>query len=94
MSRRRDIWRAVNGVVDRAGIHDELRRIAAPTLILVGDEDVATPRPKADRIAAAIAGSRLVTIPRAGHSSPVEEPEAVTAAIKQFLQELPASRSA
>jgi len=90
MSRRRDIWRAVNGVVDRAGIHDELARITAPTLVAVGDEDVATPRPKAERIAGAIVGARLVTIPRAGHSSPVEEPAAVTAAIESFLQALPA----
>ena len=85
MSRRRDIWRAVNGVIDRAGIHDELTRIVAPTLILVGDEDVATPPAKAERIAGAIAGSRLVRIPRAGHSSTVEEPVAVTAAIESFL---------
>src|SRR5687767_2711365 len=47
MTRRRDIWRAVNGVIDRAGIHDELSRITTPTVILVGDEDVATPRTKA-----------------------------------------------
>lgn len=85
MSRRRDIWRAVNGVVDRAGVHDELARITAPTLVIVGDEDVATTRPKSERIAAAIRGAKLVVIPRAGHSSTVEEPAAVTAAIDQFL---------
>jgi hypothetical protein len=39
MSRRRDIWRAINGVV----IHDELARITAPTLVVVGEKDVATP---------------------------------------------------
>jgi 3-oxoadipate enol-lactonase len=88
MSRRRDIWRAVNGVIDRAGIHSELSRITAPTLIAVGDEDVATPRPKAERIASAIAGAKLVTIPRAGHSSPVEEPALVTAALEEFLAPL------
>jgi 3-oxoadipate enol-lactonase len=92
MARRRDIWRAVNGVVDRAGIHDELARITAPTLVVVGEEDVATPRPKAERIAGAIRGATLVTIPRAGHSSTVEEPALVTAAIEQFLQALPATR--
>ena len=27
MMQRRDIWRAVNGVIDRAGIADELSRI-------------------------------------------------------------------
>jgi len=94
MSRRRDIWRAVNGVIDRAGIHSELSRITAPTLVVVGDEDVATPLAKAEKIAGAIAGAKLVTIPRAGHSSPVEEPAAVTAAIEAFLVALPARQLA
>ena len=86
MTRRRDIWRAVNGVIDRAGIAaSELASIRVPTLVLVGEEDVATPHAKAQQIAAAIAGARLVTIPRAGHSSTVEEPAAVTAAITTFL---------
>ena len=91
MSRRSDIWRAVNGVVDRAGIHHELARITAPALVVVGEEDVATPRHKAERIVGAIAGAKLVTIPRAGHSSSVEEPQLVTAAIEAFLQALPAN---
>jgi len=91
MARRRDIWRAVNGVIDRSAIHGELPRITAPTLILVGDEDVATPHTKAERIAAAIPGARLVTIPHAGHSSPVEEPARVTAEIEQFLRALPSA---
>lgn len=93
MSRRRDIWRAVNGVIDRAGIHDELSRVVAPTVILVGEEDVATPPAKAERIASAIAGSRVVRIPRAGHSSTVEEPAAVTAAIESFLLALRPSQA-
>lgn len=86
MTRRNDIWRAVNGVIDRAGIHDELARIAAPTLVVVGEEDLATPRAKAERIVSAISGSVLVVVPRAGHSSAVEEPAAVTAAIEHFLK--------
>jgi len=86
MSRRRDVWKAVNGVIDRAGMTaNELAGIRARTLILVGDEDVATPRARADRMAAAIAGAQVVTIPRAGHSSSVEEPAAVTRAIESFL---------
>lgn len=92
MSRRRDIWRAVNGVIDRAPVHGELGRITAPTLVIAGEEDVATPLEKAERIAAAIGGARLVRIPRAGHSSTVEEPGAVTAAIEEFLGALPRDR--
>lgn len=83
---RRSIWRAVNGVIRRAAIAPELGRIVAPTLVIVGAEDVATVPAKAQRIAAAIANARLVVIPRAGHSSSVEEPLAVTAAIRGFLQ--------
>jgi 3-oxoadipate enol-lactonase len=86
MTRRRDVWKAVNGVIDRAGIAEsELRQIKAPTLVVVGDEDVATPLAKAQQIVATIAGASLVRIPRAGHSSTLEEPAAVTAAIEAFL---------
>jgi pimeloyl-ACP methyl ester carboxylesterase len=87
MSRRRDVWKAVNGVIDRAGIAEsELVKITAPTLVVVGDEDVATPHTKAQQIVAAVRGARLATIPRAGHSSTVEEPVAVTNAIESFLR--------
>ncbi len=84
---RKDIWKAVNGVIDRAAMTSELARIQAPTLIAVGDEDVATVPAKSERLLAAIAGSRLVRIPRAGHSSSVEEPRAVTEALTSFLEE-------
>jgi 3-oxoadipate enol-lactonase len=85
---RRSIWRAVNGVLERSGVHDDLGKIATPTLVIVGDEDVATVPAKAKRIAQAIAGAQLVIIPRAGHSSTVEQPAAVTAAIAKFLDEV------
>ena len=89
MTRRRDIWRAVNGVIDRAGIHSELDRVRVPTLVVVGEEDQATPIPKAEKLVRAIAGAALVLIPRAGHSSPVEEPLAVTSALTSFLSSIP-----
>lgn len=88
MSRRKDIWRAVNGVIDRAGIHCELSRISAPTLVVVGDEDVATTPAKAERIVSAIRGATLARIPHAGHSSTVEQPAAVTGVIEAFLTTL------
>lgn len=81
------ITRAVHGVIDRKGIYDEIASITAPTLIMVGEEDVATVPAKAERIAARIPGANLLRIPRAGHSSSIEEPAAVTAAIESFLSE-------
>lgn len=86
MTRRRDIWRAVNGVIDRAPMAaDELAKIRVPTLVVVGDEDLATPRAKAERMTAAIAGARLEVVPRAGHSSTVEQPAAVNRILEAFL---------
>jgi pimeloyl-ACP methyl ester carboxylesterase len=85
---RRSIHRSVTGVIERSGVADELSSIALPTLILVGEEDVATPPPKAERIHAAIRGSRLVKLPRAGHSSTIENPAAVNAALGDFLSSL------
>ncbi|HEY4178243.1 MAG TPA: alpha/beta fold hydrolase [Kofleriaceae bacterium] len=95
MIARKDAWRAANGVIDRAGIAIELPRINTPALVIVGDEDVATTPAKAQRLVAAIRGAKLVTIPRAGHSSSVEQPDAVTSAIDQFLGSIrtPARRS-
>jgi len=85
---RRSIWRAVNGVIDRDGVHDELARIHCPVLVLVGDQDVATVPAKAERIHAAIPQSRLVRIAKAGHSSSVEQPTAVNTALDAFLGSL------
>jgi 3-oxoadipate enol-lactonase len=81
------ITRAVKGVIDRAGVYDHLDKIAIPTLILVGDQDVATVPAVAERMHARIRGSTLVTISGAGHTSTVEEPDAVNAALKEFLDQ-------
>ena len=87
MTRRRDVWKAVNGVIDRAPIPRwELSQIRAPTLVIVVDEDVATRIEKAEAIVAAIGGATLAVVPRAGHSSTVEEPAEVTRCIQTFLE--------
>jgi 3-oxoadipate enol-lactonase len=88
LSNRRSIWRAVNGAMSREGVYDKLSRITTPTLVVVGEEDIATVPAMAERIAGAIRGSKLVRIPHAGHSAPVEEPDAVTSAIEEFIAEL------
>jgi len=80
--------RAVTGVIDREGVFDQLGAITTPTLLLVGEEDVAAPPEKSERMHHAISGSKLVRIPRAGHSSTLEEPEAVNAAIIEFLESI------
>jgi pimeloyl-ACP methyl ester carboxylesterase len=79
------ITRAVTGVITRDGVTDQLGQIETPTLIIVGDQDVATVPAKAERMHTGIPNSKLVVIPGAGHTSTVEEPVAVTAAMEEFL---------
>ncbi len=59
-----------------------------PTLILVGELDEPTPPARAQAMAEAIPGARLVVIPRVGHLSPVEGADQVTQALRQFLRSL------
>lgn len=82
---RLGITRAVRGVIEREGVYEELKDISLPTLIIVGDQDVATVPAKAERMHSQIRDSKLVVIPGAGHTSTVEEPIAVNAAIEEFL---------
>ena len=82
---KRSIVRAVYGVTNRKGVEAELPNIKCPTLIIVGDQDVATVPDKARFINSKIIGSQLVIIPGAGHSSSVEEPDAINLAVDAFL---------
>ena len=72
-------------VIGRRGVADQLALIRTPTLILVGVEDVATRPEQSERMHRAIPGSELAVLSRAGHSAPIEEPEAVTAELVRFL---------
>ncbi len=80
--------RALRGVLNRQGVYGELASIKIPTLVMVGDQDVATVPAKSERIHNRIAGSKLITIPGAGHSPSIEEPDFINQSIGQFLQSL------
>jgi pimeloyl-ACP methyl ester carboxylesterase len=84
-SDRTGIFRAARGVIDRQGCEDLLECIAVPTLILVGDDDTATPPEKSRFLHEHIRGSRMEIIPAGGHSLSVEEPEAVNEALQRFF---------
>ena len=65
---------------------DLLPTITCPTLVIVGEDDQATPVPESQYIAQGIPGATLVTIPQAGHLSNVEQPATFNQALKSFLQ--------
>lgn len=83
---------AASMLLKRQGVADQLHRIQTPTLVIAGAEDVAFAPEQVKRTAAGIPGAEFVCIPRAGHSSTVERPEAVTQAITGFLERVGAPR--
>jgi pimeloyl-ACP methyl ester carboxylesterase len=83
---KKSITGPVEGVIFRKGVEDELAKITCPTLIIVGDEDVATKPEKAKFIQMAISGARLHVIPGAGHSSCIEKPEVVNQLLSEWLK--------
>jgi 3-oxoadipate enol-lactonase len=65
-----------------------LPKIAVPTLVICGSDDIVTP-PEASRLMAReIPGARLVEIDGAGHLSNLEQKEAFNAAVVDFLATL------
>jgi len=79
----------VNGFIGCAGalanydLRPGLPGIKAPTLLIVGTKDATVPGIKA--INAAIPGSKVVELEGAGHLSNLEQPDAFTRALQQFL---------
>ncbi len=73
------------GIVLRPDVRAELGDIRAPTLIIAGAADASLPPRFSREMHALIAGSQLVELPGAGHSSPMEDPDGVTRALRDFL---------
>lgn len=80
--------RAVRGVFEREGVYEQIGRIKTPALIIIGDQDTATVPVHSERMHARIEGSKLVYVKGAGHSSTIEEPGQVNAAVEEFLEDL------
>lgn len=63
-----------------------LARIACPTLVITGELDGPTPPADGKLMAERIPGARLEIIPKAGHLSNLEQPEAFNRALLDFLE--------
>jgi pimeloyl-ACP methyl ester carboxylesterase len=72
-------------ITKRIDSRPHLADIRVLTLVLVGDRDPLTPPDRAKEIAEAVPGARLVVIPDCGHASTLEQPEAVSAALTEWL---------
>jgi len=73
---------------------NELQAITAPTLVIVGSQDVLTPMGDSEELVERIPNARLVVLPGAAHGLMVESPIAYNAAVMEFLAEVSAETDA
>ena len=70
---------------DQADITEEVKGIEMPTLIICGMDDRLTPPEYSVYLNRAIRGSKVVSVPDAGHMVTLEKPEEVNRAIEAFV---------
>ena len=78
--------RQEEAIIGRPDSRRHLPNIACPTLVLCGREDALTPLPLHEEMASLIPCSRLRVVEKCGHLSTLERPEAVTAALREWLE--------
>ena len=79
---------AQRGMARREDVRSRLKEIAVPVLALVGASDAISPPAEMREIAAALPQATFVEIPNSGHSTPLENPAAVSEAIARFAREV------
>jgi pimeloyl-ACP methyl ester carboxylesterase len=79
--------RQQTAIMRRADSRPLLAAVPCPTLVVVGEQDVLTPPERAAEMAAAIPNARQVVLPDCGHLSTLEQPDAVTRALVNFMEE-------
>lgn len=79
------VWRGLDCIMRRPDRLEALRAVRVPTLVVVGEHDVAQPPEESARLARAIPGARLEIVRGAGHLTAVERPREVSALLGDFL---------
>jgi len=79
-------YAAVCNMLGAFDLRDKLAAIAAPTRVVVGEEDYATPPAMAQALHSAIKGSTYLLLPKARHLTPLERPDEVTREILATLE--------
>jgi 3-oxoadipate enol-lactonase len=80
-----DGYAACCGAIERMDLRPLLARIAVPTLVVSGSDDLSTPPEKQAAIAAAVPGARHEVVAPAAHVAAVEQADAVNRLIEEHL---------
>jgi len=73
--------------IGRMDLRPVIGQISAPTLVIAGANDPATPVPMAEEIRSEIPGAEMIVLPRAAHLLAVEQAEKVAAYLVSFLDQ-------
>ncbi|CAO3445893.1 alpha/beta fold hydrolase [Azospirillum largimobile] len=77
--------REQEAIINRPDSRPGLAAIRCPTLVVCGRQDALTPPALHEEMADAIPGARLVLVEDCGHLSAMEQPQAVTALMRDWL---------
>jgi 3-oxoadipate enol-lactonase len=66
-------------------LRPDMKTVAVPTEIIVGEEDYATPPDMARALNEQIAGSHLTIVPKARHLTPIEIPDQIAAMLETVI---------
>jgi pimeloyl-ACP methyl ester carboxylesterase len=75
----------MTAIMNRRDSRGMLHDIRTPTLVVCGRQDQGTPLAASEEITAGIPGARLAVIEDCGHLSTIEQPQAVTALLRDWL---------
>jgi pimeloyl-ACP methyl ester carboxylesterase len=77
--------RQQRAIMHRPDSRPDLPFFAAPSMVVVGEQDALTPPELAEEMAGLIPGAVLHRVPGAGHLPPMEAPEAITHLLRGWL---------
>mgnify|MGYP001210299841 CR=1 FL=1 len=72
-------------MLGRPDSHADLARVRVPTLVMCGRQDPVTPLADHEAMAACVPGAQLVVVEDCGHLSTIEQPQAVTRNLTDWL---------
>lgn len=80
-----DVFYAACMSLAQLDLRSELSKVTVPVLVLVGDQDEATPPPMSEELNVLLPDSRLTVLKGCAHVPPLQAPEAFLQAIAEFI---------
>ena len=77
--------RQQTAILGRPDSRQDLGAIRCPTVVMCGRQDILTPLELSEEMTLGIANARLIVIENCGHLATLEQPDAVNAALREWL---------